>query len=158
MLKLYLCRHGAYVNDDSNPQHGLSDVGREQVSEIADFLQKRGVTFNQIYHSIKLRAQQTAEIYADVLLSNDCIEAYEGICPCDDIEPIITAIKDMRGDVLLVGHLPFMDKLLAKLVACDENRQLTVFTPGSVVCLEQINLGNWCIKWIITPEIVTRVT
>jgi phosphohistidine phosphatase SixA len=42
-------------------------------------------------------------------------------------------VADLTSDVMLVGHLPFMRKLLAHLVAGDERKPVAAFVPGRSV-------------------------
>ncbi len=55
---------------------------------------------------------------------------------------------------LIVGHMPFMAKLVSHLVIEDENRLITAYQPGSIVCLERINDAHWQINWMIRPELL----
>jgi phosphohistidine phosphatase len=55
--------------------------------------------------------------------------------------------------VLLLGHLPFMGKLVARLVAGDEDKPVAAFVPGSVIYLEQGEAGHWAITWMVRPEL-----
>jgi phosphohistidine phosphatase len=57
---------------------------------------------------------------------------------------------------MLVGHLPFMGKLVARLVAGDERKPVAAFVPGTVVCLEQGETGHWAVRWMARPEIALR--
>ena len=65
----YLVRHG---KDDDTVRGGwsqqpLTDEGKVQAAELADFVQKSGLGIQQIYSSDLLRARQTAQIVADSL-------------------------------------------------------------------------------------------
>ncbi len=55
-------------------------------------------------------------------------------------------------DLMLVGHLPFMEKLAAYLLSGKENSRLVLFRYGAIVCLEQKEDQTWGVKWILTPE------
>ncbi len=56
---------------------------------------------------------------------------------------------------MLVGHLPFMAKLAALLVAGDAEAALLDYRPGSVLCLERDDSGSWRIAWMLRPELLT---
>ena len=61
-MAIYLMRHGKPVPKTDNPEKPLSPDGRRDVEIIADFLLRHGVRFQQVYHSGKSRAKETAEI------------------------------------------------------------------------------------------------
>ena len=110
----------------------------------------------RVAHSGKLRAQQTAELLATALAPGTVPEIMTGLNPNDPVEPMARGIADWTSDVMLVGHLPFMGKLAARLVAGDERRPVAAFVPGTVVCLEQAEAGDWVIAWMVRPELAPR--
>src|ERR687897_643977 len=70
-----------------------------------------------------------------------------------EVEAVARRISDWTSDVMLVGHLPFMGKLVAHLVAGDERKPVAAFVPGTVVCLEQGEAGHSAIMWMVRPEL-----
>jgi phosphohistidine phosphatase len=50
-----------------------------------------------------------------------------------------------------------MAKLVAHLVSGDENRPVTAFQPGSIVCLEREDGSEWRINWMIRPELLYKI-
>ena len=58
------------------------------------------------------------------------------------------------GDSLMVGHMPFLSKLVNQLVSGDENNNVIVFQPGCMVCLEQIEIHRWSIDWMLSPVLL----
>ena len=79
----------------------------------------------------------------------------QGLNPNDPVEPMALTIAYWTSDVVLVGHLPFMAKLVARLVAGDERKPVAAFVPGTVVCLEQAEAGDWVIAWMLRPELAS---
>jgi phosphohistidine phosphatase len=47
-----------------------------------------------------------------------------------------------------------MAKLVAYLVVEDENKLITAYQPGSVVCLESLDNTCWQINWMMRPELL----
>jgi len=45
-----------------------------------------------------------------------------------------------------------MARLVAHLVAGDEQLPMVAFKPGSLVCLER-NVDSWQIAWMLRPEL-----
>ena len=52
---------------------------------------------------------------------------------------------------MFVGHLPFVGKLVAHLIAGNENIGVVSFTPGTVVCLERDGNDIWSVAWEVRP-------
>ena len=153
-MKLYLVQHGESVSKEIDPDRPLSAQGELDVKQLADFLKQAGVSVDQIKHSGKTRARQTAEILAKVLLDNGDIEAIEGIAPNDPVAAFALTIPTLKTNTMIVGHLPFMAKLVSYLITYETNQPLVAYKPGSVVCLEQDESMNWQIQWMIRPDCV----
>ncbi len=56
---------------------------------------------------------------------------------------------------MLVGHLPFLDKLAGLLLAGDPERNVISFTNSGVVCLEKEKY-QWSVAWIIVPDLLSE--
>jgi phosphohistidine phosphatase len=155
-MRLYVVQHGDVVPERLDPERPLSAVGRRDVEAVARLLARAGAPVARVAQSSKLRAQQTAELLAKALAPGTVPEAMEGLNPNDPIEPVVRRIGESTSDVMLVGHLPFMAKLVARLVAGDERKRVTAFVPGTVVCLQQDETGGWTIAWMVRPELAPR--
>jgi phosphohistidine phosphatase len=151
-MRLYLAQHGEAKSKDENPERPLTDRGIEDVRKIAKFIAKNKPAIREIRHSGKLRAKQTAEILADHLQSLSVV-AVDGIAPLDDVEPVAEALASETKELMLVGHLPFLDRLTAKLLTSDSNASIVRFRQGGIICLT-LDESNWKICWMITPELV----
>jgi phosphohistidine phosphatase len=57
-------------------------------------------------------------------------------------------------DTLVVGHLPFMARLVSHLLIENENKPVTAYEPGSIVCLESADNAHWQIDWMIRPALL----
>jgi phosphohistidine phosphatase len=154
-MRLYLVQHGDAVPERLNPERPLSAVGRREVQAVARLLADTGVRAAHVVHSGKLRAQQTAELLAVSVAPDTVAEVMAGLSPNDPVEPTMRTIADWTSDVMLVGHLPFMGKLVARLVAGDERKPVAAFVPGIVVCLERGEANHWTIVWMVGPALAT---
>jgi phosphohistidine phosphatase len=88
-----------------------------------------------MFHSDKARARQTADIWAD-LLSVPAAEA-DGLAPNDDPARWATRLETEDEDVMLVGHLPHVERLVGLLVTGDPDRTLVGFPAGALVVLNK---------------------
>jgi phosphohistidine phosphatase len=153
-MRLYLVQHGDAVLEQLDPERPLSAAGWREVEAVARLLAGAGTSVAQVFHSGKLRAQQTAELLATALAHDTVPQVMAGLNPNDPVEPAARTIDGWTSDVMLVGHLPFMGKLVARLVAGDERKPVAGFVPGTVVCLERGDAGHWTIAWMVRPALV----
>ena len=154
-MRLYLVQHGDAVPEQLDPERPLSAAGRREVEAVARLLASKGTSATRVAHSGKLRARQTAELLATALAPGMVPEIVTGLNPNDPVEPLARRISEWTFDVMLVGHLPFMGKLVARLVAGDERKPVAAFVPGTVVCLEPGEAGHWAITWMVRPELAS---
>ena len=153
-MRLYLVQHGESLAKEVDPDRPLSDKGREDAARLAEFLAERGVQASAVLHSGKTRARQTAEALAARLAPGGRVESASGLDPNDPADAFAELLGGWRDDVLVVGHLPFMDRLVARLVAGREDAGVAAFEPGTMVCLERAEAGAWTIAWMIRPELL----
>jgi phosphohistidine phosphatase len=78
----------------------------------------------------------------------------EHLNPNDATETIAGQINSWDEDTLVVGHLPFMAKLVSRLICGEESQSIVSFQPGALVCLERNQNNNWAILWALRPEIL----
>ncbi|VVC77059.1 Phosphohistidine phosphatase SixA [Aquicella siphonis] len=151
-MKLYLMRHGDYLMDTNQRMDVLSDAGKREVMNIANFLIPSQLRVSNILHSGKFRAQQTAELISQGIQSDQLPQAHAGLKPEDDVIAFANEISQWSDDVLVVGHLPFMGRLTGKLLTGNENREVIHFDPGTLVCLEQYDTDRWMVDWVLCPR------
>jgi phosphohistidine phosphatase len=153
-MKLYLVQHGEAAATEVDPERPLTAAGREAVSRLAGLLGARQIQVDHIIHSGKLRASQTATILAESIGPGIALEVYDSIAPMDTPAVIAEEISHWQEDALVVGHLPFMAKLATLLVSDRTDPPIVGFTPGTVLCLEHTDSGDWQINWMLRPELL----
>ncbi len=153
-MKLYLVQHGEAVSKDIDPGRPLSPDGVMTVQSIVTHMYNRHIELNRLCHSGKMRAHQTAEIFADTLFVGGEITAIDGIKPNDDVEAFAKKTPELKPDTMIVGHLPFMAKLLSFLVTGKEEPHIVSYKPGSVVCLAQNEEKQWHISWMLRSDCI----
>ncbi len=155
-MKLYLAQHGEAETSEVDPERPLSGQGREDVQAMAALLASSGVRVERVWHSGKLRAQQTALILAGELLTAGKAEPIDGIRPNDPVEAFVADVDVWEQDTLLVGHLPFMARLVSLLLTGNPQRDVVDYQPGSVACLERRDADAWVLAWMIRPDLLAR--
>lgn len=153
-MRIYLTQHGLAVPKDVDPDRPLSEQGRQDVRRLADFLRNAGIQVDQVLHSGKTRAEQTAVMLSESLLPNGQPQARAGLGPNDPLETLSSEIAFWSADTLIVGHLPFLGRLASLLLASDPDRAMIAFQPGSMTCLEEDADRRWVMVWMIRPELL----
>lgn len=152
-MALFLVQHGKNVKKDIDPEQPLSDEGIADVKRIAETAANYNVQVGEIKHSGKKRAFQTAEIFANYLKVTGGVQEMGGIKALDDVVPVAEAVDTSRNP-MLVGHLPFMERLTSYLTAGNQELTVIKFQNGGIVCLDQLDgTGDWAIQWTLMPNI-----
>lgn len=160
-MDVYLVQHGQAVPEEQDPERPLSDEGRTAATKVARYIAALGSQFidpplSQIWHSGKLRAEQTAEVFARALAPNLTPTSHGGMKPNDDPALICEELRiarDRPGAALLVGHLPHLARLAGLLLADDTERTVVEFVNAGVVKLRPAERG-WTLAGYITPSCV----
>lgn len=152
-MKLYLVRHGESIALGSDDKRPLSEKGEADIQSLANFISPLKLQVAHIFQSPKRRAQQTAEILSSKIVIANGIETKAELDPMASLNNILEELFVLNEDVLLVGHMPFLGKLVAKLITGNENKDIVSFKAGSMVCLEQIESEQWVILWMLNPEL-----
>jgi phosphohistidine phosphatase len=151
-MKLYLVQHGEAKSEVEDPERSLTAKGEGEVRGVSKKATGLNIRPSKLYHSGKLRARKTAEIIADALKIPDLpIQAVQGLNPNDNVRPWAERILKEREDLMLVGHLPFLEKLTSLLLCGNEMARLVLFRYGAIVCLDQKEDEGWAVRWILTP-------
>ncbi len=153
-MRLYLAQHGEACPKEVDPERPLTEKGRSDVERMARFLADAGIRAQRVIHSGKRRAEQTATLLAQGIAPEVELEVSGLINPQDPPEAFDWQSDAWDRDTLVVGHLPFMARLVSHLLIQDEERILTEFRPGTVICLEKEEPGDWRIAWMVRPELL----
>ncbi|MCP5470138.1 MAG: phosphohistidine phosphatase SixA [Chlamydiales bacterium] len=144
-MKLYLVRHGDALPPDLDPSSPLSQKGVLETQRLAKTLSEFNLEIDIVYHSVKLRAKQTAEI----LFPNSNIIEKEGLKPNDTAEPIQQELEATAQNIALVSHLPFLENLV-RLLRIQELRSFS-FGNTEILALERTAIWHLC--WCLNPKI-----
>ena len=151
-MRVYLAQHGLAEDETVDALRPLSAQGREDVARVAGFLslfeKPRPIL---VVHSGKLRAEQTAAMFAEGWGSIP-VERVSDLDPNGDPSVWSEHLTSMDSDIMLVGHLPYLQRLAGLLLSCDVQREVVHFRNGGVVCLEKTDQG-WSICWQVNPTL-----
>ena len=154
-MKLYLVQHGDALAKEIDPDRPLSEMGQLAVERVASLLAER-IEVSRVIHSGKTRARQTAEVFARLISNEPAVEEFNGINPNDPVEAFAQLVDDWNDDLLVVGHLPFMSKLVSLLLTGSIEETIVAYTPGSIVSLELVEEEGWQLLWMVSPELFSH--
>jgi phosphohistidine phosphatase len=150
-VNIYLVRHGEAVSEKQDPQRPLTPSGREEVERVARMAAGRNVQVSAIFHSGILRAKQTAEILAEALRCASAVQPLSGLRPQDDPAIAKAEIDAAESPIMLVGHLPHLNRLLSLLLSGDADSQVMEFPPATMICCSN-DTSRWEISWTLIPH------
>lgn len=150
-MKLYLVQHGEAMSEAEDERRPLTERGSIQVTQVAGEAKGLGVSPARVLHSGKLRAEQTAEVMRQTLDLPGKPEAVEGLGPNDDVRPWVEKVNGESEDLMIVGHLPFLESLASLLLKGDESVRTVQFRYAALACLERRADGSWHLTKFLAP-------
>lgn len=154
-MRIYLVQHGKARSKEEDPDRPLTREGRSDVRRVARRLTGASVEVRRLVHSGKTRARETAEEIANALGDGvpPPVETSGHLGPTDDPSGWADRLGEGEDGVMLVGHLPFMERMAARLVAGDPDASVVTFSKGGVLCLgrDEDGPGGWTVRWFLTP-------
>ncbi len=149
-MHLYLVRHGEAKSEEEDPERPLSNRGREEVDRVSRAAAKKGMAASRIFYSDKLRAKQTAEILARNIIPSEGICEINGLGPEDDPSLTKAELEVSGKSLIVVGHLPHLNRLAAMLLNGNSGAQMLDLPTACVVCLSR-RKKEWKVNWIMDP-------
>jgi phosphohistidine phosphatase len=148
----YLVQHGKAKAKEEDPDRPLTEEGRKEVEAVMLLMMQFGaVTAARVVHSGKRRAEETAELIASKLEAD--VEAGEGLGADDEPHAWAERLRSGTQDLVLVGHLPHLERLASLLLCGDPDARVVRFANGGMVCLNGQD-GRWSVQWAVTPDLV----
>ncbi len=157
---LYIVRHAIATTtspegDDS--QRPLTEQGRRKMYRIAQGLRALDLTFDLMMTSPYVRATQTARVLAKRLdLGKDKILVTEALAPSGSVADLVKDITEKAQGLetlALVGHEPYLSRLIALLISGNPDLAITL-KKGGACCLSIATLqAGRCatLEWLLTP-------
>ena len=152
-MHVYLVQHAEALPSEEDPLRPLSEKGISDARRMGDYLQRHaGLDVHEVLHSGRERAAQTAEILAGSL--KVACSVATGLKPSDDPGLWASQLALRVKDVMVVGHMPHLQRLAGLLLCNDDALSLLHFRNGGVVSMERDATGVWCIEWVLTPQVL----
>jgi phosphohistidine phosphatase len=164
-MLVYLMRHGIAQDRDApesppDPDRQLSRKGAGRTREVVDGLRALGVKPGAVLTSPYLRAVQTAAIAAHGLgFEEERVAQTEALLPGGDPTRVLAELADVEAnEVLLVGHAPGLDEVLA-LALGGGRAPLTKLKKAGVACVavESLAPPRGTLVWLLEPRALRRL-
>lgn len=145
-MALYLVHHGDAVGTEVDSMRPLSAAGRAATARLADAAARRGAKPDVVWHSGKLRARQTAELFWGACNPAAAFSAARGLQPDDSPGWMRDQLAGETRSIMLVGHMPHLPRLLRVLRGEDPDTPTLDFPLHGCVALE-LRDDRWTELW-----------
>lgn len=146
-----LVHHGHAVGPQVDAMRPLSPEGHAAVLRLADEAKRRGVKPDQVWHSGKLRARQTAEAFRIACNPAATFSAVRGLQPDDPPAWIRDLLASELRTIVLAGHMPHLPQLLHLMLRGNADAYAAEFPLNGCVALEADG-DVWKEVWRLEPE------
>jgi len=157
-MHAYLVQHGKAKSSVDDPNRGLTSEGREEVVRTAHFLNGLRISVSLIQHSGKARAEETAHLFTENIRCTGGPRQLGGLEPTEDPAEAANFLNAYTDDILIVGHLPHLERLTSLLLTGSPDNRPVLFKNGGVVCLEKSPDGTWSLVWAVVPDLLRNLT
>ena len=129
---------------------------------IAKGMQASNLSYDLILSSPYLRTQQTAEIITDVLSTPERVMLAETLTPEGNPRQLIEMLRTdhrERQDVLLVGHEPYLSRLISTLLTGGQNLSVVMKRGGlCMLDVETLRVGRCAtLVCLLSPRQLRRL-
>jgi phosphohistidine phosphatase len=135
-MAVYLVQHGKSLAKSEDPEKGLSAEGKKETERIAEVASGYQIRVSRILHSGKKRARETAEILSKRLSPAGGSHRCDGMNPLDEVS-LFADTLELDQDIMLVGHLPFLERLIGLLVCGNPDQTVFKLQNSGILCLDR---------------------
>jgi len=160
-MELYIIRHGlahplGHKNDFTDEKRTLTSVGRDRIREVARGLRKLGVKPEMMLTSPLVRAQETADIIADLVgVDRQMLLTTANLAPEFSSGDLFAEIKEKHVEsIALVGHEPDLGELAGQIISGQDQFALPL-KKGGTCCIdvtETVPTFKGTLSWLLTPK------
>ena len=165
-MNLYLLRHGIAV-DPSEPgldaERPLTPKGRRRLLQIVKAMAAMKISFDVIFSSPYVRAAQTAEIVVKSLKRQKQLKFTDDLKPGGNPRMLLELLNDLPPgpeNILLVGHEPYLSKLIALLTAGNTSMEIDLKKGG--LCKVEVESLRYArcatFGWLLAPRHLALMT
>ena len=148
---IVLVHHRNALGAEIDSMRPLSNPGRAATARLATAAAARGVSPEVVWHSGKLRARQTAELFWVACNPRATFSAARGLQPTDPPAWMRDQLSGESRSILLAGHMPHLARLLSLLCDGSPDSPGMDFPLHGCVALE-IDGERWKEIWRLEAE------
>jgi phosphohistidine phosphatase len=164
-MNLFILRHAKaqprspkWRPDSKRP---LTREGESSMFEVARGIKALEVSFDVILTSPYVRALRTAEILAEVYESEKIFETAR-LAPEAGAKEILDEVNEnfsAAGEIVLVGHEPFLSRLISTLLTGEDGMAMELKKAGFCkLTMEKLVFGKCaCLEWLLTARQLARL-
>lgn len=164
-MRIVLFRHGIAINRDDpacprEEDRALTGEGTRRTTLAARGLARMGIAPGRVLSSPWLRASQTAQIALDALdLEHAQLEYTEALLPWAEPREVCALLQgDQAQEVLLAGHAPHLDALLAYLLIVESTRLNRLKKAGAAALqIDRLEAGRGQLQWMMSPKALRQL-
>lgn len=155
-MELFIVRHGIAQDSQDLPdaQRALTEEGRRKTRLVARGLKAVDCRPQRVISSPLPRAEQTAQIMAELLCPEAPLETSDLLKPGADVETLISRLTSLdESSVMLVGHMPDV-AVLACMLLTKQGFFDIVFKKAGVCCVTfegPVAAGTGSLQWLMQP-------
>src|SRR5215469_5787868 len=163
-MQLYIVRHGIAIDREdpkspADPERYLTEEGLEKTKRVAQGVAALGVSADLLLTSPYVRANQTAEIFANELdYPRQKIRRTDLLLPGGEPSLLFRELaKDKQSSCVFVfGHAPQLDELIA--TALGTKHHITSLKKAGVALIElkRVSPPSGQLVWLGTPKILRK--
>ena len=138
-MRIFVMRHGqAQAMARSDQSRELTSYGKCEAENMASWLVNQKKHFDHIFVSPYIRAQQTAKIVKNILVTKTSLTTLDFITPEDSAEKMhdfidVNFIDNAQAKVLIVSHMPLVSYLVSEFTG---GMQAPLFQTASIAEIE----------------------
>ena len=158
-MELYLLRHAIAEEQSAgqpDSERRLTPGGARKMRRVSKGMKALAMRFDLILTSPFVRAKQTAEIAATALKLEKRLEVEPALAGDRSPRELIAALKKHKSSerVLLVGHEPYLSRLISMLVSGNERSAIAMKKAG--ICkltTGKLKYGRCAtLNWLLEPN------
>ncbi len=163
-MQLFIVRHGLAIDREDpkcppDPERYLTEEGVRKTKEVARGVVALGITADLLLSSPYVRAVQTAEIFAEVLVyPKQKIRRSDLLLP--GAEPSLffrELARDKKSSaVFCFGHAPHLDDLIATALGSKHHVTSLKKAGAALIELRRLSPPSGQLVWLAPPKLLRR--
>ena len=135
-MHIYLVRHADALSHQEDEKRPLSRRGRQEAALVSHFLKKKSLApVDEVWHSTRLRAKQTAEIFVKELGWNVLLKETAGLEPDDGVDEIAGRLGTTQKSIMVVGQMAYLEHMESTIIVARENPYKIKYDLAAVLSL-----------------------